>query len=75
MIVALTLNPSIDITTATTDRILYDDPSFVLAKQQHDGGEGINTAQVIHAYGGDVHAIATCGGDRGVRFFSVHWMT
>ena len=32
MIVTLTLNPSIDV-TSTTDRILYDDRGFVLAEQ------------------------------------------
>ena len=67
MIVTLTLNPSIDV-TLTTERIVYDDHSFVLAEQEHAGGKGVNAAHVIHAYGGEVHAIATCGGDRGKRF-------
>ena len=67
MIVSLTLNPSIDV-TVTTDRIVYDDHSFVLAEQEHAGGKGVNAAHVIHAYGGEVHAIATFGGDRGKRF-------
>ena len=67
MIVTLTLNPSIDV-TLTTERIVYDDHSFVLAEQEHAGGKGVNAAHVIHAYGGKVHAIATCGGERGERF-------
>ena len=67
MIVTLTLNPSIDV-TVTTDRIRYDDHSFILAEQEQAGGKGVNAAHVIHAYGGKVHAIATRGGERGERF-------
>ena len=67
VIVTLTLNPSIDV-TLTTDRILYDDRSYILSEQRHAGGKGINAAQVINSYGGNVHAIATCGGNRGESF-------
>lgn len=67
MILTLTLNPAIDL-TLSTDRIVYDDRSWILAESEHAGGKGINAAQVIHAYGGDVHAISTIGGATGKRF-------
>jgi 1-phosphofructokinase family hexose kinase len=67
MIITLTLNPSIDI-TLTTDRILYDHHSSILAEEEHAAGKGINAARVIHSYGGKVHAITTSGGHRGENF-------
>ena len=67
MILTLTLNPAIDL-TITTSRIVYDDRTFILSETEHAGGKGINAAQVIYAYGGDVHAIAPIGGDIGQRF-------
>lgn len=67
MILTLTLNPAIDV-TLVTDRIVYDDRSFIKAEQEHPGGKGINAAQVIHAYGGRVHAVAPFGGENGQRF-------
>lgn len=67
MILTLTLNPAIDL-TLTTDRINYDDRSLILSEEEHAGGKGINAAQVIHAYGGEVHAIATVGGEMGKTF-------
>lgn len=67
MIITLTLNPSIDL-TLTTDRILYDHHSFILAEEEDAAGKGINAARVIHSYGGKVHAITTSGGHRGENF-------
>ncbi len=67
MILTLTLNPAVDL-TFSTDRIVYDDRSLILAENEYAGGKGINAAQVIHAYGGEVHAIATVGGETGRRF-------
>lgn len=67
MIVTLTLNPAIDL-ALSTDRIVYDDRSFILGEQESAGGKGINAARVIHSYGGEVHAIATRGGQLGGRF-------
>lgn len=66
MILTLTLNPAIDL-TIQTDRVNYDDRSPVLQEKEHPGGKGINAAQVIHSYGGQVHAVATRGGERGRR--------
>jgi 1-phosphofructokinase family hexose kinase len=67
MILTLTLNPAIDF-TVSTNRIVYDDRTFILDEQEHPGGKGINAAQVIHAYGGEVHAIAPIGGPSGQHF-------
>lgn len=67
MILTLTLNPAVDL-TITTNRIVYDDRTFIRSETEHAGGKGINAAQVIYAYGGEVHAIAPIGGDRGQRF-------
>jgi fructose-1-phosphate kinase PfkB-like protein len=67
MILTLTLNPAVDI-TLETDRINYDDRSPILSEKQYPGGKGINAAQVVHAYGGQVHAVAPVGGARGHRF-------
>jgi 1-phosphofructokinase family hexose kinase len=67
MILALTLNPAIDF-TLSVDRINYDDRAFILNEEERAGGKGVNAAQVIHSYGGDVHAIATRGGSNGDRF-------
>ena len=67
MILTVTLNPAIDF-ILMTDRINYDDRSRILSEEERAGGKGINAAQVIHAYGGEVHAIATVGGETGRRF-------
>ncbi|MEX2301753.1 MAG: 1-phosphofructokinase family hexose kinase [Bryobacterales bacterium] len=67
MILTLTLNPAIDL-TIKTNRIVYDDRTFIQSETEHAGGKGINAAQVIHAYGGEVHAIAPIGGETGRRF-------
>jgi 6-phosphofructokinase 2 len=66
MILTLTLNPAIDL-TITTNRIVYDDRTFILAEKEYAGGKGINAAQVIYSYDGDVHAIAPIGGETGQR--------
>jgi len=67
MILTLTLNPAIDVSLAT-DRIVYDDRTFITQEAEHPGGKGINAAQVIHSYGGAAHAVAPYGGERGRRF-------
>jgi 6-phosphofructokinase 2 len=66
MILTLTLNPAIDL-TITTNRIVYDDRTYILDEQEHAGGKGINAAQVIYSYHGEVHAIAPIGGETGQR--------
>jgi 1-phosphofructokinase family hexose kinase len=66
MILTLTLNPAIDL-TISTNRIVYDDRTFILAEKEYAGGKGINAAQVIYSYHGEVHAIAPIGGETGQR--------
>jgi 1-phosphofructokinase len=67
MILSLTLNPAIDV-ALSTDRIVYDDRSFITREIESVGGKGINAAMVINAFGGDVRAITPFGGVRGERF-------
>ncbi len=67
MILSLTLNPAIDV-ALSTDRIVYDDRSFITREIETVGGKGINAAMVINAFGGDVRAITPFGGLRGERF-------
>lgn len=67
MILTLTVNPAID-QTVTTDRIHYEDRIYIRSSLEQAGGKGINAARVIHAFGAPVLALATCGGEAGVRF-------
>lgn len=67
MILTLTLNPAIDL-ALSTGRIIYDDRVYIEDEQLHPGGKGINAAQVIHAYGGEPHAVAPYGGRNGDCF-------
>ena len=57
MILSLTLNPAIDV-ALSTNRIVYDDRSFITGEIETAGGKGINAAMVINAFGGDVRAVA-----------------
>ncbi len=66
MILTLTLNPAIDYALGT-DRIVYDDRTYITTEAEYPGGKGINAAQVIHAFGGQVHAIVSYGGRTGQR--------
>lgn len=63
-IATITLNPALDVTTATekvrdTHKLRCSQPRF------EAGGGGINVARVIHALGGDVTAVFPCGGPAG----------
>lgn len=63
-ILTLTVNPTVDIATATkrvepTRKIRCDTP------RRDPGGGGINAARVIAELGGDVIAVFTCGGPVG----------
>ncbi|WP_213980866.1 hexose kinase [Sphingomonas sp. dw_22] len=64
-IATVTLNPALDITTATeavrhTHKLRCSEPRF------EPGGGGINVARVVHALGGKVTAVFPCGGPMGV---------
>jgi 1-phosphofructokinase family hexose kinase len=67
MILTLTLNPAIDV-SLQTDRIIYDDRTYITAETAQPGGKGINAARTIHGYGADVRSISTFGGEIGRRF-------
>src|SRR5215471_16542621 len=63
-IVTLTMNPALDIATAT-DRV---EPAHKLrcSTPRYDpGGGGINVARAVHALGGDADAIFPIGGPAG----------
>jgi len=67
MILTLTLNPAIDV-ELTTDRIIYDDRSYIESESFQPGGKGVNQAITLQGYGAEVEAIAPCGGPMGERF-------
>lgn len=70
MIVTLTLNPALDVSTTTakvhhTNKVRCSEPSF------NAGGGGINVARIVHALGGDVTAIYPEGGNTGATFTQI----
>ncbi|MBI1355233.1 MAG: hexose kinase [Acidobacteria bacterium] len=67
MILTLTLNPAVDV-SLTTDRIIYDDRTYITSESYQPGGKGINVARTLQGYGAEVEAIATQGGPMGERF-------
>ncbi len=66
MIVTLTVNPAID-RTITVDRLVFDDRAYVTSSSESGGGRGINSASVIHAFGGKTLAVVLAGGKSGAR--------
>jgi 1-phosphofructokinase family hexose kinase len=68
MILTLTLNPAVDV-TVTTDRIIYDDRTYINSETFQAGGKGVNAARAIRDFGWtDVEAVAPYGGLMGERF-------
>jgi len=67
VIVTLTVNPAID-RTINVDRLAFEDRAYILSSKDTPGGRGINSASVIHSFGGDTIAILPAGGASGVRF-------
>jgi 6-phosphofructokinase 2 len=63
-IVTLTMNPALDIATAT-DRIVPSHKLRCAAPRYDPGGGGINVARAVHALGGDALAIFPAGGAAG----------
>ncbi len=53
-----------------TDRLVFEDRSYILSTSESAGGRGINASCVIHAFGGKTLAVTTSGGRAGVRFES-----
>lgn len=66
MILTLTLNPAVDLALGT-DRFDFDRPVYVESETETAGGKGINAARLIHAWGGEVLAVAPVGGRQGER--------
>lgn len=63
-IVTLTLNPAVDISTAT-DHVEPEHKLRCTAAQRHPGGGGINVARVAHRLGASVQAVYPAGGPSG----------
>jgi 1-phosphofructokinase family hexose kinase len=70
LIVTLTVNPAID-RNVLTDRLVFDDRSYILSTREQAGGRGINASSVLHSFGAKTLAIATAGGETGSRFKSL----
>ena len=66
LILTLTINPAID-RNITADRLVFEDRGYILDRSEAAGGRGINSSQVIHAFGGKTTAILTAGGLPGKR--------
>jgi 1-phosphofructokinase family hexose kinase len=67
LILTLTINPAID-RNVMTDRLAFEDRSYILAHSESAGGRGLNAAKVIHSFGGQTLAIVTSGGESSARF-------
>ncbi len=67
MIITVTINPAID-RNVSADRLVFEDRAYILARSESAGGRGINASAVLHSFGADTLAIATCGGENGKRF-------
>ena len=67
MIVTLTVNPAID-RTIVVDRLAFEDRAYILSSKDTPGGRGINSASVIHSFGGKTLAVLPAGGATGPRF-------
>ncbi|MGC8793547.1 MAG: 1-phosphofructokinase family hexose kinase [Bryobacteraceae bacterium] len=67
MILTVTINPAID-RTFTTDRLVFEDRTYILERTETAGGRGINASRVLHSFGAATLAVATAGGESGQRF-------
>jgi 6-phosphofructokinase 2 len=63
-IVTLTMNPAVDVSTAT-DRVVPEDKLRCAAPRRDPGGGGLNVARAISRLGGEARALYTCGGPSG----------
>lgn len=70
VIVTLTMNPALDIHTATP-RVGPTDKLRCSAARYDAGGGGINVARAVRSLGGAARAIVTTGGDTGSRLLSL----
>jgi len=67
LIVTVTINPAID-RTFTTDRLVFEDRTYILDRTETAGGRGINASRMLHSFGAATLAVATAGGESGQRF-------
>jgi 1-phosphofructokinase family hexose kinase len=67
LILTLTVNPAID-RNVLTDRLVFEDRSYILSRTDLAGGRGIIASQVLHSFGAKTMAITTSGGKNGARF-------
>lgn len=67
LIVTVTANPAID-QIFITDRLAFDDRSYLRERAEAPGGRGINASRMLHRLGAKTLAIAPCGGPTGKRF-------
>ncbi len=68
MVLTLTLNPAVDV-SLRTDRIIYDDRSYIDSETHQAGGKGVNAARALRDFGVEaVEAVAPYGGAHGDRF-------
>jgi len=61
LIVTLTINPTID-RVISVDRLAFEDRAHINSTHECAGGRGINTAGVIHSFGGATQAVASPSG-------------
>lgn len=67
LVLTLTVNPAID-QIFVTDRLVFDDRSYLESRTEQAGGRGINAAYVLNRFGVPTLAIAPSGGSTGERF-------
>jgi len=67
LIIALTINPSID-RTVMVDRLVFEDRAYILSRSDSAGGRGINASCVLHSFGAKTLAIVPSGGPAGEKF-------
>ena len=69
-IVTVTLNPALDVSTATP-RVTASDKLRCEAPRFAPGGGGVNVARVVQRLGGEALAVVTAGGTTGQRVMSM----
>jgi 1-phosphofructokinase family hexose kinase len=67
LVVTVTVNPAID-STVLADRLAFEDRGYILRRDEHAGGRGLNASLVLHSFGVPTLALVTSGGVSGQRF-------
>jgi 1-phosphofructokinase family hexose kinase len=66
LIVTLTINPAVD-RNIMTDRLVFEDRSYILDRSDSPGGRGIIASRVLHSFGSKTLSIVTSGGKIGAQ--------